>query len=118
MPNQLSLNKTITKSQQSEQTQPSVFFFFFCHNHATPESSRQIVVAPKGENMDANISNMCIHIRIMRLSVSGICIRMVITMIECDCYPLSAYEVISVLNYYLNLYVRLNNTVKIIRKLK
>jgi hypothetical protein len=33
-------------------------------------------------------------------------------------YPLSAYEVMNVLGYYLNLYARLNNVVITIYKLK
>jgi hypothetical protein len=37
-----------------------------------------------------------------------ICIR---TVIKCGYYLLSAYEIMDVLNYYLNLYVRLNNAV-------
>jgi hypothetical protein len=58
-----------------------------------------------------------IRIRIMLLSFLGICIC-VHTIIKCSYYPLSAYEVLSVLNYYINLYARLTNVVIIICKLK
>jgi hypothetical protein len=69
----------------------------------------------RGENADTDIiiSNICI--RIMRVSLLNICIR---TVIKCGYYPLSTYEVIGSLDYYLNLYERLNNVVIIIWKLK
>jgi hypothetical protein len=50
-------------------------------------------------------------IRILWLSFLGIRIRTVIVVIKCSYYPLFAYEVMSVLDYYLNLYARLNNVV-------
>jgi hypothetical protein len=58
-----------------------------------------------------------IRIRIMLLSFLGIRIS-VHTIIKCGYYPLSAYEILSVLNYYINLYARLTNVVIIICKLK
>jgi hypothetical protein len=61
------------------------------------------------------ISN--IHIRITLLSLLGIRIHVHIV-IKCGYYPLFAYEVLSVLNYYINLYARLTNAVIIICKLK
>jgi hypothetical protein len=71
---------------------------------------------------DVVISN--IRIRIMRLLLLDIRIpQHVITIhihvvIKCCYYPLSAYDVMSVLDYYLNLCAILNNAVIIIRKLK
>jgi hypothetical protein len=35
----------------------------------------------------------------------------VIAVIKCGYYPLSTYEVMDILDYYLNLYARLNNVV-------
>jgi hypothetical protein len=43
--------------------------------------------------------------------VIAILIRMAIAVIKCGYYPLSAYKVIDILDYYLNLYARLNNAV-------
>jgi hypothetical protein len=40
-----------------------------------------------------------------------ICIHAIIGVIKCGNYPLSTYEVMSVLNYFLNLYAILNNEV-------
>jgi hypothetical protein len=64
-------------------------------------------------NADTVISNICF--RITRVSLLNISIR---TVIECGYYPLSTYEVIGGLDYYLNLYERLNNAVITICKLK
>jgi ABC-type enterobactin transport system permease subunit len=63
------------------------------------------------KNADAVISN--IRIRKIRLSLLGIhiCIYAVIAVIKCGYYPLSVSKVISVLDYYLDLYARLNNVV-------
>jgi len=61
------------------------------------------------------ISNVLI--RITLLSLLGIRIS-VNTVIKCGYYSLSAYEVLSILNYYINLYARLTNAVIIICKLK
>jgi hypothetical protein len=36
-------------------------------------------------------------------------IYVIIAVIKCGYYPLFAYEVMNILDYYLNLYVRLNN---------
>jgi len=57
--------------------------------------------------VDAVISN--IRIRIMQLSFLGIRIHTVIAVIKCGYYLLSAYEIMSILDYYINLYARLNN---------
>jgi hypothetical protein len=69
----------------------------------------------RGENVNADtvISNICF--RITRVSLLNIRIR---TVIECGYHPLSTYEVIGGLDYYLNLYERLNNVVITICKLK
>jgi hypothetical protein len=68
-----------------------------------------------GENVITVISNIRIHIRIMQLLLLGIRIR---TVIKCLYYPLSAYEVMTVLDYYPNLYASFNNTIIAICKLK
>jgi hypothetical protein len=72
-------------------------------------------VSSRGENADVIISNIRIHI--MRLLLLGICIRDRV-IIKCGYYPLSAYETMNVLNYYLNLYAKLNNAIITICKLK
>jgi hypothetical protein len=72
-------------------------------------------VSSRGENADAAISNICICI--IRLSLLGICI-IIRTVIKYGYYPLSAYVVMKVLNYYVNLYTRLNNVIITICKLK
>jgi hypothetical protein len=40
--------------------------------------------------------------------------HMIIVIIKCNYYPLFVYEVISILNYYLNLYVKLKNNAVVI----
>jgi len=57
---------------------------------------------------DIFICNIRIRIRI----------HVVIVIIKCGYYLLSAYEIINVLDYYLNLYARLNNVVINICNLK
>jgi len=61
------------------------------------------------------ISDVCICIT--QLLILGMFIRVVIVIIERSYDLLFAY-VMSALNYYLNLYVRLNNEVIIIYKFK
>jgi hypothetical protein len=56
----------------------------------------------RGENADVDTVIRNIHIHIMRVLLLNILIR---TIINCDYYSLSAYEVIRVLDYYLNLYI-------------
>jgi len=60
----------------------------------------------KGKNADADLVISNIRIRIIRLSLLGICIRILMhrviiirirAIIQCDYYPLSAYEVIGIL---------------------
>jgi hypothetical protein len=72
----------------------------------------------RGENTnaDAVISNIRIHI--MRLSPLIIRIRLVIAVIECGYYSLSAYEVMVSLDYYPNLYAGLNKAVITLCNLK
>jgi hypothetical protein len=73
-----------------------------------------------GENADTVISNICIYKNVIitfryphPYYMITIRIRAVIAVSKCY-YLLSAYEVTSVLDYYLNLYAILNNTVVII----
>jgi len=63
-----------------------------------------------GENVDAIISNIRIRIHIMQLLILSIRIY-IHRVIKYDYYPSSVYKIMRVLNYYLNLYARLNNAV-------
>jgi hypothetical protein len=73
-----------------------------------------------GENANAVISNIYIRIRKMWLLLLDIRIR-ITRLLSASAQLLhlfSAYEVIDILNYYLNLYARLNNAIITIYKLK
>jgi hypothetical protein len=48
-------------------------------------------------DVDADICNICIYISITQLALLGIHILAVIAVIKCDYYPLSAYELMSIL---------------------
>jgi hypothetical protein len=74
-------------------------------------------VSSRGENADAIISNISFCIHIMQLLILGIRIH-IHRVIKCGYYSPSVYKIMSVLNYYLNLYARLNNEVITIRKLE
>jgi hypothetical protein len=59
-----------------------------------------------GENADTDVK------------ISNISIRMIIAINKYSYYPSSACKVMSVLDYYLNLYVKLNNVIITIYKFK
>jgi hypothetical protein len=61
-------------------------------------------------NSDVIINNICIHImRLLLLMFASVSYDYYLY--PYGYYSLSAYEVISVLNYYINLYARLNNAI-------
>jgi hypothetical protein len=70
------------------------------------KQKQKVLEISRGENDDANstINNICIHV--------------IIAVNKYSYYSLSTYKIMSVLNDYLNLYVRLNNIIITIYKLK
>jgi hypothetical protein len=64
------------------------------------------------------ISNIRIRIHKMQLLLLCICICAFIVVIKCGYYSLSVYAAMTILDYYQNLYVSLNNAVITIYKLK